>query len=483
MKKTDEKILKRNKKLRKAWCFSLALNAVFSFTIPFLTALSFFLVSDDSLPEIFGRASDYALTGVLMFFTLSFFSGYLFVHNREVFLRKSSTLLTGLTVLFSFCTAPLFSQVLTPYVMPLLFCGLLVSVLIDNRFGSLVASVLPVLFFFCYSAMNPSVDTFTLIASMTVQAVAGNCIVLATKTKYTRGAFLSIACLVGLVVALPLAVLFTAFGSVDGWRTYLVNGAFSFASVLIGLAEFMLLEPVFEFLFGMYSSFRLEEICSPSAPLLERLASEAPGTYNHSIAMSILAQDCAKAIGENAALAKAGACYHDIGKLIEPICFTENQTDYNPHDDYIPEVSVSIITKHTKAGADTIRKNGLPEAVARIAEEHHGDQPVTFFLNKTRGMTEQKVSIYDYSYKGPKPSTKISGIIMIVDTVEAATRAEGMQKDEKERQAFIHKLIMDKMENGQFSDCPLTLRDFTVIEETLVRKIPGIYHQRIKYTK
>ncbi|MBR1625313.1 MAG: hypothetical protein IJ676_06200, partial [Clostridia bacterium] len=124
-----------------------------------------------------------------------------------------------------------------------------------------------------------------------------------------------------------------------------------------------------------------------------------------------------------------------------------------------------------------------PEALARIAEEHHGQTTVGFFLNKTRGFTDEQIANSDFSYDGPKPSTKISGLIMIVDTVEAATRSQGIDKDNRNFTAFIHRLIMSKMDSGQFSECPLTLKDLQIIEDTLVKTLPSLYHQRIKYTK
>ena len=323
----------------------------------------------------------------------------------------------------------------------------------------------------------------TMLSAIITQVASGSFLILLSKKVYTRMTFFLDSLFVGVCVAFPVSLLSGLLIPGFDIIVALKSSVWSLVSIIFSLGVFMILLPIFESMFNMYSNFRLDELCSPEAELMKELARKAPGTYNHSLAMANLAQACAMAIGENVTLAKAGACYHDVGKLRNPICFTENQTDYNPHDDFIPEVSVSLITRHPKDGAEMIRKRGLPEALARIAEEHHGQTTVGFFLNKTRGFTDEQIANSDFSYDGPKPSTKISGLIMIVDTVEAATRSQGIDKDNRNFTAFIHRLIMSKMDSGQFSECPLTLKDLQIIEDTLVKTLPSLYHQRIKYTK
>ncbi len=459
----------------------------FSFLTPYLMAVVFFLISDYSLGEIFARAGQYALCGVFFFGGFNVCEFYLYHACKDVFERKNTAWLIAASVTIAFLVSTIFARTLSPFGVPLVFIGLVVALLADDRFAFVVHAFSPVLFFFAYFVIDPDAEFYDLVLAATVQMLAGGLMIAVGKRHYTRISFFINCLTVAVAAALPLSVIGTllqyGFNVADVWRILVIRAAFSALSMVIGLALFMVLTPIAEVVFGMFSRFRLEEICSYDAPLMRRLATEAPGTYNHSVAMGTLAQECANAIGENAALAKAGACYHDMGKLKNPVCFTENQTDYNPHDDLIPEVSTSIITRHPVDGAELIRKNHLPEAIAEIALEHHGTQPVTFFLNKTRGITEGQTAENRFCYKGPKPSTKISGIIMIVDTVEAATRAQGVNKSKRELTDFIHKLIAEKTDSGQFSDCPLTLKDLSVIEQTLVRTIPGLYHQRIKYTK
>lgn len=475
----------KKKEAQNTWIRTEILFLFASFGLPYLMGLFFFLTSRYTLLDIFSQEKviRYALLGVVFFFVFTFFSWYLYYRKADVFLHRSTKWILTTTFYFSFLLSPILANVLSPFIVPLVFCGLLVSLLVDEKLAYVVNAVAPSLFFVCYYVLNRDADLFSLVSSGLVQLLSGCFMLVSTKHRYTRLSFLLKCLVVGIVVSFPVAMVSSFLHNDMLMSDAVVSGIFSSLSVLIGLAFFMVLTPLFEVVFGLYSNFRLEELCTADAPLMERLAKEAPGTYNHSIAMATLAQDCARAIGENASLAKAGACYHDVGKLYNPICFSENQTTYNPHDNYIPEVSVALITRHTKEGADLIRKQLLPEALAQIAEEHHGDQTVSYFLNKSIRMTDEKMNSDLFRYKGPRPSTKISGIIMIVDTVEAATRAQGINKDPVLFRAFIHKLIADKMNSGQFSDCPLTFKDFSLIEETLLKSIPAIYHQRIKYNK
>ncbi len=475
----------RKQDAKRMWWRTEILFIFASFALPFLMGLFFYLTSRFTLNDIFSQQKvvRYALLGVVFFFTFSFFSWYLYYRKADVFLHKSTKWILTATIYLSFLLSPVLANVLSPYIVPLVFCGLIVMLLVDEKMAYIVNAVVPLLFFLCYYVLVPATDLFELLSSGLIQLFSGCFMLISTKKRYTRLSFLLKCFVVGVCVSFPLSFVVAFLQDGATWSNGLINGTFSAVSVLVGLAFFMVLTPLYEVAFGLYSNFRLEELCTADAPLMERLAKEAPGTYNHSIAMATLAQDCARAIGENAALAKAGACYHDIGKLYNPICFSENQTTYNPHDNYIPEVSVAMITRHTKEGAAIIRKARLPEALAQIAEEHHGDQTVSYFLNKSLKMTDEKMNRDLFRYKGPRPSTKISGIIMIVDTVEAATRAQGINKDPYLFRDFIHNLIDEKIKAEQFTDCPLTFKDFTLIEETLLKSIPALYHQRIKYNK
>ena len=254
------------------------------------------------------------------------------------------------------------------------------------------------------------------------------------------------------------------------------------ASVAAAVA-FMPLVAIFEGIFNIPDDFRLSELCNLSNPLLKRLASEAPGTFNHSLVVGNLAEACASAIGENPNMARCAAYYHDIGKLKAPLYFSENQSTYNPHDELIPEVSVSMITSHTLFGEILARQNRLPSDIVDVCRQHHGTSPVGYFYRKALSLKEDgELAVNKYTYSGPKPQTKIAAIIMIADTVEAAMRAY-MPDTKEEYEGRITRLVDEKIELRQFDECPITMDDIAVIKRTIIEVLPSIHHRRVDYDK
>ncbi|MCD8205065.1 MAG: HDIG domain-containing protein [Clostridia bacterium] len=246
---------------------------------------------------------------------------------------------------------------------------------------------------------------------------------------------------------------------------------------------FLLLLPVFEKMFANLTVFRLHELTSDNAKLIYRLKRDARGSYNHSVMVAQFAEACASDIGENPELARAVAYYHDVGKMKEAGMFTENQFDgVNPHDAFTPELSADIIRSHTRLGAEVIRKNHLPEIFADVALEHHGTMPIKYFYAKALKMSDREIKIENYSYFGPIPSTKIAAIIMICDSVEAASRAMP-NKSQENVENLVREVIEERLDMGQFDNCPITMQDLTKIRETLVSQISGVYHKRIEYPK
>ncbi|HHT84066.1 MAG: HDIG domain-containing metalloprotein [Christensenellales bacterium] len=379
-----------------------------------------------------------------------------------------------LTLILSF----LFGSLISVYIMPLTLCGLFIGILIDKKIAVMANIMLITAFFICFCILYDAARVAQIAVSMLSGMIAGTYMILMMEKTYTRMKFLFNGVAVSLLI-IPVAIFISAITNPQ-YNDILFVGLWAFLSVLLSVSLFITLLPVFERVFRLSTNFGLQEICSFDAKLLKRLSAEAPGTFNHSLAVGNLAQLCALAIGENPQLARAGAYYHDIGKLKEPLCFVENQKDYNPHDDFIPEVSVSIITSHTKYGYELIKRERLPDIIADIALEHHGTTPVNYFYNKVKKLTEEQVEKKDFSYAGPIPSNKISAIIMIVDTVEAATRAQSFT-DVKHLRELIHKLIEEKRQLGQFDNCDLTFKQLKKIEDTLVEAMPGIFHSRISY--
>lgn len=460
---------------------SLFILVLYSIALPMLMGLVHSSINGQTLSLTFQGVYRYFVLSGIIFGMLCTIETYIYYRRKDLTHDFKQLGVILISVAFCYLFAIVFGNFISVFSMPLILAGLLIAMLVDKRLALFSNIIIDVTFFLCFITVEPNILVLQTIAAILTQAISSSLMIVLMRKHYTRMSFILSALTAGLCVAAPIAILSGLLQPNFGWGEVLMNGAWAFVSILLGIALFMVILPVLENLFGMYSNFRLEEICSPEYKLMKRLSTEAPGTYNHSLAVGNLAQACAIRIGENPALAKAGACYHDVGKLKNPLCFTENQSGYNPHDDYIPEVSVYMITDHTSYGAELIKKNKLPDAIADIAREHHGTTPVQYFLNKAKSITDEQLAREQFCYPGPKPRTKVAGLIMIVDTVEAATRAQGADRDPVAFREFIHNLINAKVTTEQFSECPITFKDLKDIEDVLVETIPSLYHQRIKY--
>lgn len=296
----------------------------------------------------------------------------------------------------------------------------------------------------------------------------------------TRGGLM----LSGLINALPTVFVILLFAipeiSNKGSIYYLSLAGYGIIGSVVSAVLALALLPMFERIFNVLTVFRLSELTSTNAPVLVRLKTEAPGTFNHSLIVAHLSETCAVAIGVNAELARAAGYYHDVGKLKQPDCFTENQMGYNIHDELTPELSADIIRSHAKDGYDLLISAHLPEAIADVAREHHGTLPIKYFYNKAVKLSGEELDIRDYSYLGPTPRSKIAAIIMIADASEAAVRALADRSAENVER-LVRGIIEERMDLDQFSDCDITLKDLTTIKETLVEALSGVHHHRVKY--
>lgn len=262
----------------------------------------------------------------------------------------------------------------------------------------------------------------------------------------------------------------------DGIRPLLISGIISAAVVMVTLK-------IFESLFGELTHFSLLELSDAlTQPLLKRLALEAPGTYHHSLVLSNLAGAAADAIGANALLVRVGAYYHDIGKLVKPEYFNENQmmTD-NKHDSLEPSMSRLVILNHVKEGVEIANRYKLNPRLIEFIQEHHGTSLIYYFYQKA--LTEDdtdSVLEENYRYPGPKPQTKEAAIIMLADSVEGATRALDEHTPARISE-LVRKIINNKFIDGQLDACNLTLREIEAISGVFARELAAMYHARVKY--
>ena len=240
--------------------------------------------------------------------------------------------------------------------------------------------------------------------------------------------------------------------------------------------------PFIETVFGILSSLRLIELSSPNHPLLKKILMEAPGTYHHSIMVANLAEAACEAVGADGLLARVGCYYHDIGKTKRPGFFVENQTNgLNPHDHLPPEKSRDIIIAHAEDGARILEKYKMPKEIVDVARQHHGTTSVKFFYYKAK-QEDASVVEDDYRYKGPKPQTKEIAIINVADSVEAAVRSMKEPTPEKIKN-LVHAIAQDKLQDGQFNECDLTIQELHRIERVFCETLNGTFHSRIEYPK
>ncbi len=242
--------------------------------------------------------------------------------------------------------------------------------------------------------------------------------------------------------------------------------------------------PVLEKVFQMISSYGLVEYADQNQQLLKDLQLKAPGTYNHSMMVAYLCEAAAEAIGANPLLAKVGAIYHDVGKLKRPMFFVENQSSYgieNPHNNCSPKFSKMLITAHPKDGVELAKNSGLPSIINNFILQHHGTGLVSYFYNQAVAQEgAENVVEEQFRYPGPKPNSKETAILMIADAVESAVRATKASSAE-EIDSVIDRIIKERLNDGQLSDAPITMKDLSVIASTMSRIIRGIHHERIKY--
>lgn len=237
--------------------------------------------------------------------------------------------------------------------------------------------------------------------------------------------------------------------------------------------------PFLETAFGITTSVRLLELSNPNQPLLKRLLLEAPGTYHHSVVVGNLAETAADAVGADSLITRVGAYYHDIGKLKRPYFFIENQLSHeNPHDKLAPTLSTLILTAHIRDGMELAREHKLPQAIRDIIEQHHGRSLISFFFHKAAERNEVMES--DFRYESPKPRSKEAAIIMLADAVEAGVRSLATANPGR-MEAFVRKIIRDKLDDGQLEECDLTFKELDVIASAFVRTLNGIYHARVEY--
>lgn len=355
------------------------------------------------------------------------------------------------------------------YIVPICILPLVFKAFFDARLG-LFAHVLAVLLI---GFIVPNSYEY-----MFLQILAGIVTILTVSELYKRAnLFIS----VGQITLVYIIAYFAFFVIHEGSLINLKWEVFTWF-ILCGLAT-LFVQPLiyaYEKLFGLVSDVSLLELSDTNSKLLKELSDQAPGTFHHSLNVANLAEACANEIGANAMLVRVGALYHDIGKMKNPTYFTENQsTGINPHDELSNKESARIIVAHVINGIEIARKNNLPDRVIDFIRTHHGTSVVYYFYSQEKKMFPE-IDSRDFSYSGPKPFSKETAILMMCDSVEAASKSLKEPTTTK-IEAFIESIISKQIEADQFLNANITFKEIQSVKKVLKYKLANMYHLRIEY--
>jgi cyclic-di-AMP phosphodiesterase PgpH len=410
------------------------------------------------------------LLHVLVF---SLYGMMLFFFRREVYGNLRYLLLQAFLLLVYFGAARVILTNGGPLVLlPIAFVTLSVAVLWDSRMALVLGLVTSVVTF-SLPGLGLEEVLFTAVMGGTAAAFS----VRVVRRRAQTWVFIAIITAAYFGVLLASALL-NGSGLQELGLSVLWAGANAAVSGMIAMG----MVPVFEWFTGITTDQTLLEWADPNRDLLRRLSLEAPGTYAHTINVANLGELGANSIGANGLLCRVGLYYHDVGKVLKPHFFVENQPEgRNPHDKLKPRVSAGIVREHVTEGARLGREAKLPAVINDFIMEHHGTQLIAYFHN--RAVEEDgadAVNEADYRYPGPRPQSRETAISMMADSIESATRVLQDPTPERVRN-LVEGIVDSKMQDGQMDEAPLTLREIATLKETFVKVLSGIYHHRIDY--
>ncbi|MGZ0708439.1 HD family phosphohydrolase [Coraliomargarita sp. W4R53] len=435
---------------------------------------------------------------------------YIYVKQglRELHKRNRAIAITAVSILLNLLIIRIIMEIgesalinsrpslsMLPYIAPYALAPIIVAVLVGGAPAVLSALIIAVVFGII---QNNSVE-FILIAFLSGVVGAYVSTNIRKRSKLVRS---------GLWAGATAAIAGAAVALLNGFSFSLV-GQQTIVALVVGLLSGILavgLLPIFEQVFKITTEITLLELTDFNHPLLRRMQMEAPGTYHHSLMVANLSENAAAAIGASPLLCRVCCFFHDIGKLVKPEYFTENQRDgINPHDEKNPSMSALVIKAHVKEGVEMARKNKLPRVIIDVIRQHHGTTLIQYFFHqakekaketqkntqppfpekangKSKGKDELKVEESTYRYDGPKPAFKESAIIFFADSVEAASRS--LKKvTQPNVEELIDRIFKDRIEDGQLDNCPLTFHELDLIRKSFIYTVLNMLHARVEYPK
>jgi hypothetical protein len=439
-------------------------------------------LKSDALREAGYNVLEVNAGGLLGIYVLVAFFTFVFLQyernfEKQYFNAKYMTIMGSFTLLISIMAAVLPTG-FSPYIVPIPAYTILLSIFTTPRNAFFASTIVLAMLSIGMHYNIEVVVAFMLLNTVVMTAVS--------KLKFSKRSDLLITSLkislAGVLVVGGIYFLEKYMMDIDNLMIIKDLGYIVFNSFVISGVLLLGALPIIENLFGVMTPYGLAELAD--SKLLKRLLSDAPGTYNHSLIVSQLVEAAAEAIGANPVLARVGAMYHDVGKLMRPMFFVENQSFYgidNPHKTCTPRFSKMLITAHPKDGIEIAKEYKVPQIIHNFILQHHGTSLVSYFYNEAlKEEGADNVSEEQFRYSGPKPNMKETAILMIADAVESAVRAAKNPSNE-EIDSIIQKIIRERLNDGQLEDSPLTLKDLKIIADTFSRMLRGMHHKRIKY--
>jgi putative nucleotidyltransferase with HDIG domain len=435
-----------------------------------------------------------------MYFAMAVLCGFYIYHRRPSLLsdfRSFATLLAAVvaavTLGWIFADGNFRAEII-----PLMLFGMTAAIAYEKELALLLSAAIALILSF---ALDQGLAQFVILVSSVAAAI------LLLRRIRSRTKLIYVGAFTGIVVFLTTIGVGTLVGQAFGATTralswtsqhlgqeyhdsFFVNlilgaGWAGLCSLLAGVLMTGLL-PFVERVFDVQTDISLLELGDVQHPLLQELVRRAPGTYNHSINVASIAETAADVIGANGLLVRVGAYFHDIGKMLKPSYFVENQgPDGNRHESLQPAMSTLVIIAHVKDGADLARQHHLPQSILNFIEQHHGTTLVEYFYRREaqRLKSDPDAGELDettFRYPGPKPQSKEAGVLMLADVVESASRAL-VDPTPARIESLVHDLAMKRLLDGQFDECGLTLSELHTIEDSLVKSLTAVYHGRVKY--
>jgi|TARA_B110000444_G_scaffold42724_1_gene38636 hypothetical protein len=407
------------------------------------------------------------IVGIILFFL------FLFLKKNRLNIYLNNTKITFIfLIILIFVSITVSVNKFQPnyiYVVPLCSIPLLVRAFFDSRLGLFIH----VLTLLVLAFIVPNSFEF-----LFLHTIAGIITILTPSDLYQRAnLFVSVSIITSIYIISYLSFSIIANGDIND-----VNLNIPLLFIFNGLATLFVhpLIYIFEKIFGLVSDVSLLELTNTNSTLLKELSEKAPGTFYHSLAVSNLAEAVAIQISANVMLVRVGALYHDIGKMNSPNYFIENQSNsFNPHDELEPLESTIIIKDHISNGIEIAKRNGLPDRVIDFIRTHHGTSIIRFFYDKAIKSNKES-NEFDYRYSGPKPFSKETAIVMMADSIEAASKSL-KEPTIKLIDLFVDKIIDKQILDNQFINSDITLKEIQLAKQILKEKLNNIYHLRIEY--